>query len=285
MADVEEKHQQLDRVKSDTAMLKSNVSGLTFSQQEVMFNCYRDVLNLGQQLQSKMQETKSRLSRLDSRLDQQAEEYDQQKTVFPSLKSRVTQHQVMFDRELESVIETQRSQDEAINSQRLENAESQHQQEVSLVHRDLDGLAQQVQDVKEEVQNLKYAPCDHNPSISKYRTGVEQDVAFQALQKDFETSFAELSKLVTENKVALQKHEQILVQQKKQLEGLADEKCLVDIEKAFERNVNVQSMIFEAKPKPTLEKLNRQLKTMRDTSIWNMSFRPIYQAFSGLDWT
>ena len=139
-----------------------------------MFNCKRNFSNLGQQLQSKMQETRSRFSRLDSRLDRQADEYDQQKTEFSSLKSRVTQHQVMFDQELESVKETQRSQDEAITSlQRLENAESQHQQEVSLLHRDLDGLAQQVQDVKEEVQNLKHAPCDHNPSISKHRTGVE----------------------------------------------------------------------------------------------------------------
>ena len=145
VADVEENHQQLDRVESDTTMLKSDLSGLTFSQQEVMFNCYRDVSNLGQQLQSKMQETRSRFSRLDSCLDQQAEEYDQQKTEFSSLKSRVTQHQVMFDQELESVKETQRSQDEALTSlQRLENAESQHQQEVSLLHRDLDGLAQQV---------------------------------------------------------------------------------------------------------------------------------------------
>ena len=72
VAAVEEKHKKLDRVESDTAILKSNVSGLTFSQQEVMFNCYRDVSNLGQQLQSKMQETRSRFSRLDSRLDQQA---------------------------------------------------------------------------------------------------------------------------------------------------------------------------------------------------------------------
>ena len=241
VTDVEEKHQKLDRMESDTAVLKSNVSGLTSSQQEVMFNCYRDVSNLGQQLQSKMQETKSRFSRLDSHLDRQVEEYDQQRTEFSSLKSRVTQHQVMFDRELESVKETQRSQDEAIISlQRFENAESQHQQEVSLLHRDLDGLARQVQDVKEEVQNLKHAPCDHNPSISKHRTGVEQDVAFQALQKDLETSFSELSKLVTENEAALQKHEQILDQQKKQLEGVADEKCLVDIEKAFEQNINVQ---------------------------------------------
>ena len=58
------------------------------------------------------------------------------------------------------------------------------------------------------MQNLKYAPCDHNPSISKHRTGVEQDVAFQTSQKDLETSFTELSKLVTENESALQKHEQ-----------------------------------------------------------------------------
>ena len=84
------------------------------------------------------------------------------------------------------------------------------------------------------MQNLKHAPCDHNPSISKHRTGVEQDVAFQALQKDLENSFTELSKLVTENEAALQKHEQILVQQKQQLEGVADENCLDDIEKAFE---------------------------------------------------
>ena len=209
-----------------------------------MFNCYRDVSNLGQQLQSKMQETRSRFSRLDSRLDRQAEECDQQRTEFSSLKSRVTQHQVMFDWELESVKETQRSQDEALTSlQRLENAESQHQQEVSLLHRDLHGLAQQVQDVKEEVQNLKHAPWDHNPSINKHRTGVEQ---LQALQKDLETSFTELSKLVTENEAALQKDEQILDQQKKQLEGVVDEKYLVDIEKAFERNINVQSQIFEA---------------------------------------
>ena len=124
-----------------------------------------------------------------------------------------TKKSVMLDQELEAVKETQRSQDEVITSlQRFENAESQHQQEVSLLHRDLDGLAQQVQDVKVEVQNLKHAPCDHNPLISKHRTGVEQDVAFQALQKDLETSFTELSKLVTENEAALQKHEQILVQ-------------------------------------------------------------------------
>ena len=209
-----------------------------------------------------MQETRSRFSRFDYCLDRQAEEYNQQKNKFSSLKSRVMQHQVMFDRELESVKETQRAQDEAITSlQRFENAVSQ---EVSLLHQDLDGLAQQVQDVKEEVQNLKYAPCDHNPSISKHRTGVEQDVAFQALQKDLETSLTELSKIVTENEAALQKHEQIVVQQKK-LEGMADEKCLVAIEKAFKRNVNVQSKIFEAKRKPTLETVNRQLKTMWDT--------------------
>ena len=46
---------------------------------------------------------------------------------------------------------------------------------------------------------------------------------------------------------------------------MADENCLDDIEKAFEQNVNVQSKIFEAKHKPTLEKVNRQLRTMRDT--------------------
>ena len=235
VSDVKEKHQKLDRVESDTTVLKSDVSGLKYSQQEVMFNCYRDVTNLSQQLQSKMQETKSRFSRLDSRLDRQVEEYDQQKTEFSSLKSRVTQHQVMLDRELESVKETQRSQEEAITSlQQLEIAENQRQQEISLLHQDLDGLAQQVQVVKEEVQNLKHAPCGHNPSISKHRTGVEQDVAFQALQKDLENSFTELSKLVTKNKAALQKHEQILVQQKQQLEGVADENCLDDIEKAFE---------------------------------------------------
>ena len=283
VTDVEEKHQKLDRVESDTAMLKSDVSGLTSSQQEVMFNCYRDVSNLSQHLQSKMQETKSRFSRLDSRLDRQVEEYDQQKTEFPSLKSRVTQHQVMLDRELESVKETQRSQEEAITSlQQLEIAENQRQQEVSLLHQDLDGLAQQVQVVKEEVQNLKHAPCDHNPSISKHRTGVEQDVAFQALQKDLENSFTELSKLVTENEAALQKHEQILVQQKQQLEGVADENCLDDIEKAFERNVNVQSKIFEAKRKPTLEKVNRQLRTMRDT--FNLEYE-LPSNLPGLQWT
>ena len=116
VTDVEEKHQKLDRVESDAAMLKSDVSGLTSSQQEVMFNCYRDVSNLSQHLQSKMQETKSRFSRLDSRFDRQAEVYDQQKTDFSSLKSRVTQHQVMFARELDLVKETQRSQDEAITS-------------------------------------------------------------------------------------------------------------------------------------------------------------------------
>ena len=117
----------------------------------------------------------------------------------------------MLDQELEAVKETQ-------------NWCGAGCSKVSLLHRDLDGLAQQVQDVKEEVQNLKHAPCDHNPSISKHRTGVEQDVAFQALQKDLENSFTELSK--------------------KQLEGVADEKCLDDIEKAFERNVSVQSKIF-----------------------------------------
>ena len=206
VTDVEEKHQKLDRVESDTTVLKSDVSGLKYSQQEVMFSCYRDVLNLSQQLQSKMQETKSTFSRLDSHLDWQVEEYDQQKTEFSSLKSRVTQHQVMFNWELESVKETQRSQEEAITYlQQPEIAENQRQQEVSLLHQDLDGLAQQVQVVKEEVQNLKHAPCDHNPSFSKHRTGVEQDVAFQALQKDLENSFTELSKLVTENEAALQK--------------------------------------------------------------------------------
>ena len=61
-----------------------------------------------------------------------------------------------------------------------------------------------------------------------------QDVAFQALQKDLETSFTELYKLVTENEAALQKHEHILVQQMQQLEGVADENCLDDTEKAFE---------------------------------------------------
>ena len=150
-------------------MLKNAVSSLIFSQQEVMFNCYRDVSNFGQQLQSKMQQTSCRFSRLDSRLDRQAKEYDQQKTEFSFLKSRVTHHQVMFNQELESVKETQRSQNEALTSlQRLENAKRQHQQEVSLLHRDLDFLAQQVQDVKKEVQNLKYAPCNHNAWISKH---------------------------------------------------------------------------------------------------------------------
>ena len=58
----------------------------------------------------------------------------------------------MFDQELESVKETQKSQDKVITFlQRLDNAESQHQQEVSLLHQDLDGLAQHVQEVKEEV--------------------------------------------------------------------------------------------------------------------------------------
>ena len=76
----------------------------------------------------------------------------------------------MFDQELESVKETQKSHNEAITSlQRFENAESQHQWEVSLLHRDLDDLAEQVKDVKREVQNLKHAPCGHNPSISKHR--------------------------------------------------------------------------------------------------------------------
>ena len=46
---------------------------------------------------------------------------------------------------------------------------------------------------------------------------------------------------------------------------MTDEKCLVDIEKAFKRNVNVKCKIFEAKRKPTLEKVNHQLKTMPDT--------------------
>ena len=137
------------------------------------------------------------------------------KNEFSFLKSRMMQLQEMFAQELESVKETQKSQDEAITSlQRLENAESQHQKEVSLLHQNLDGLAQQVQDVQKEVQNLKHTPCDHNPSISKHRTGVKQDVAFQALRKDLGTSFTELSKLASENEVALQKHEQILVQQK-----------------------------------------------------------------------
>ena len=94
---------------------------------------------------------------------------------------------------------------------------SQHQQEVSLLHQSLDSLSQQVQGIKEEVQHLKHAPCDHNPLNSKHRTGVEQDVAFQALQKNLEISFTELFKLISENEAALQKHEQILVQQKKQL--------------------------------------------------------------------
>ena len=85
---------------------------------------------------------------------------------------------------------------------------------------------------------------------------MEQEVAFLALQKDLETSrLTELSKLVTENEAALQK---ILVQQKQQLEGVVDENCLDEIEKAFERNVNVQTKVVEAKRKPTLEKVNRQ---------------------------
>ena len=52
VAVVEQKHQQLDRVESDTSMLKSAVTGLT-SQQEVVFNCYKDVSNLDRQLQSR----------------------------------------------------------------------------------------------------------------------------------------------------------------------------------------------------------------------------------------
>ena len=58
VTDVEEKHQKLDRVESDIAMLKSDVSGLTSSQRKVMFNCYRDVSNLSQQLESKGQRSK-----------------------------------------------------------------------------------------------------------------------------------------------------------------------------------------------------------------------------------
>ena len=69
VAFVEQKHQQLDSVACDTTMLNSAETGLTSSQQEVAVNCYRDVSNLGQQLQSKMQETKSRFSKLDSHLD------------------------------------------------------------------------------------------------------------------------------------------------------------------------------------------------------------------------
>ena len=47
VAVVEQKHQQLDRVESDTTMLKSALTSLTSSQQEVEFKCYRDVSNLG----------------------------------------------------------------------------------------------------------------------------------------------------------------------------------------------------------------------------------------------
>ena len=63
---------------------------------------------------------------------------------------------------------------------------------------------------------------------------------------------------------------------------MADEKCLVDIEKAFEQNVDVQSKIFEAKRKPTLEKVNRQLKTIRHT--FNLEYE-LPSNLPGLQWT
>ena len=59
---------------------------------------------------------KSRFSGLDFCLNRQTEEYDQQKTEIFTVRSRMMQHQGMFDQELEPVKETQKSQDEAITS-------------------------------------------------------------------------------------------------------------------------------------------------------------------------
>ena len=75
LAVIEQEHQQPDRVESNATMLKSTVTGLTISQQEVAFNC--------------------------SCLDQQTDEFDKQKTEFSSLKSKVMHHQEMFDQEPE----------------------------------------------------------------------------------------------------------------------------------------------------------------------------------------
>ena len=172
-------------MESKTKLLKSAVTSLTSSQQELVFNCHRDVSNLDRQLQSKMQQVRSSLLGLDSHFNQQTEEYDQQKIEISTLKSKMTQHQEMPDKKLESSKEMQKSRDETITSlQQLKNAESlQPQKEVPLLHQNLDGLVIQVQDVKEEMQNLKHAPCNHNLSISKHQAAVEQDVAFQGLQK------------------------------------------------------------------------------------------------------
>ena len=103
----------------------------------------------------------------------------------------------------------------------------------------------------------------------------------KAMHKDLEISFSELTKLTTENEAALQRQGHVLEEQTKQLEGIAEEKCL-DIEKVFEQNVNVQSKIFQAKQKPALEIVNKQLRTMRDT------FTIEYELSSnlpGLQWT
>ena len=65
------------------------------------------------------------------------------------------------------------------------------------------------------------------------------------------------------------------MEQKQQLEALADENCLVEI-------VDVQSKIFQGKPKLTLEKVNCQLKSTLDTFIL------VYELptnLPGLQWT
>ena len=90
---------------------------------------------------------------------------------------------------------------------------NQCQKEVSLLHQNFDGLLKQVQEVKEEVQNLKKTPCNYFRLTSKNQVEVEQDEAHQALQKDLEILCSKLTKLTVENEAASQRHERLLKDQ------------------------------------------------------------------------
>ena len=261
---VEGLHTRCDDLSEEAKAVESSVQGLFLSHDQFKCDMRKEIQGAYQEWRDGVKAVESRVADLQNKLGQQEGVSDSVRNDIVGLQSDLNQQDEKYHRELRVVTESQDRLEECrINMERdqeqcstrvasLELQQKQHRDEVTDLSVSLDGLQMQVRTVREEVDSLKKIPVvtqkdsgDLNPKVA-----VSTDPVYQAMERDLFTLFQELSKLLVENEAVLQRHEQTLREQEKQLEGMKRGSygpCLADIEDAHQHVLNVQGQVFKAK--------------------------------------
>ena len=296
---VEGLHTRCDDLSEEAKAVESSVQGLFLSHDQFKCDMHKEVQGAYQEWRDGVKAVESRVADLQNKLGQQEGVSDSVRNHIVGLQSDLNQQDEKYHRDLRVVSESQdRLEEGRFNMERdqeqcstrvasLELQQKQHRDEVTDLSVSLDCLQMQVRTVREEVDSLKKVPVvtqkdsgDLNPKVA-----VSTDPVYQAMERDLFTSFQELSKLVVENEAVLQRHEQTLREQEKQLEEMKRGSygpCLADIEDAHQHVLNVQGQVFKAKRQPVLSKIGQQLQVMKDT--FNIEYE-LSLNLHGFQWT